>query len=241
MIRIRPFRALHYDAAAVGDLAAVIAPPYDVIDDRQLDAAVRAQPLQRGALDPQPVARSLRGLRRRADRVARARRAGPGCAALPVLLRAGLRAARRRAPAARRPDGGGAPGALRRRQHPPARAHLRPRQGGPPEAPRRLPRQPEPDLRHLSRSPAGAGAGAPAERRGGAVDRRRRRGGRPPSRLAHRRSLAHRRYRPGPLRQDGVHRRRPPPLRDRARLSRTAGTSRATPIPRRRTTTSSCT
>ena len=37
MIRIRPFRALHYDAAAVGDLAAVIAPPYDVIDDRQLE------------------------------------------------------------------------------------------------------------------------------------------------------------------------------------------------------------
>jgi len=37
MIRIRPFRALHYDTAAVGDLAAVIAPPYDVIDDRQLE------------------------------------------------------------------------------------------------------------------------------------------------------------------------------------------------------------
>jgi uncharacterized protein (DUF1015 family) len=44
MIRIRPFRALHYDAAAVGDLAAVIAPPYDVIDDRQLDHLYERSP-----------------------------------------------------------------------------------------------------------------------------------------------------------------------------------------------------
>jgi uncharacterized protein (DUF1015 family) len=32
---LRPFRALHYNPAAAGDLARVIAPPYDVIDDAQ--------------------------------------------------------------------------------------------------------------------------------------------------------------------------------------------------------------
>jgi uncharacterized protein (DUF1015 family) len=37
MIDLRPFRALHYDPAAVGDLADVIAPPYDVIDEGQLE------------------------------------------------------------------------------------------------------------------------------------------------------------------------------------------------------------
>lgn len=33
MATIRPFRALHYNPAQVADLSAVIAPPYDVIDD----------------------------------------------------------------------------------------------------------------------------------------------------------------------------------------------------------------
>jgi len=37
MIDLRPFRALHYDPGAVGDLAGVIAPPYDVIDGAQLE------------------------------------------------------------------------------------------------------------------------------------------------------------------------------------------------------------
>jgi uncharacterized protein (DUF1015 family) len=37
MVNLRPFRALHYDPAVVGDLAAVIAPPYDVIDAAELD------------------------------------------------------------------------------------------------------------------------------------------------------------------------------------------------------------
>ena len=37
MIDLRPFRALHYAPAAVGALADVIAPPYDVIDDAQLE------------------------------------------------------------------------------------------------------------------------------------------------------------------------------------------------------------
>ncbi len=33
MISLRPFPALHYNLATIGDLASVIAPPYDVIDD----------------------------------------------------------------------------------------------------------------------------------------------------------------------------------------------------------------
>lgn len=37
MVILRPFRALHYNTEAVGDLAAVIAPPYDVIDDAHLE------------------------------------------------------------------------------------------------------------------------------------------------------------------------------------------------------------
>lgn len=37
MIDLRPFRALHYDREAIGDLAAVIAPPYDVIGPAQLE------------------------------------------------------------------------------------------------------------------------------------------------------------------------------------------------------------
>ncbi len=36
MVALKPFRALHYDPAVVGDLAAVIAPPYDVIGPAQL-------------------------------------------------------------------------------------------------------------------------------------------------------------------------------------------------------------
>ena len=44
MIDLRPFRALHYDPAAVGSLAEVIAPPYDVIDDAQLDRLYARSP-----------------------------------------------------------------------------------------------------------------------------------------------------------------------------------------------------
>jgi uncharacterized protein (DUF1015 family) len=38
MVMLRPFRALRYDPAAVGDLSAVVAPPYDVISTAQRDA-----------------------------------------------------------------------------------------------------------------------------------------------------------------------------------------------------------
>jgi uncharacterized protein (DUF1015 family) len=44
MIDLRPFHALHYDPVAVGALADVIAPPYDVIDDAQLDRLYARSP-----------------------------------------------------------------------------------------------------------------------------------------------------------------------------------------------------
>ena len=41
-LSLRPFRAVHYSAAAVGDLAAVTCPPYDVIGDTGVDEWERA-------------------------------------------------------------------------------------------------------------------------------------------------------------------------------------------------------
>ncbi|MDP8924201.1 MAG: DUF1015 domain-containing protein [Chloroflexota bacterium] len=51
MVDVRPFRGLHYDPAVVGDLGAVVCPPYDVIDaaderrllDRHPNNAVRLE------------------------------------------------------------------------------------------------------------------------------------------------------------------------------------------------------
>lgn len=44
MPNIRPFRALHYDSRVAGDLAALIAPPYDVIDQAHLDRLYARNP-----------------------------------------------------------------------------------------------------------------------------------------------------------------------------------------------------
>lgn len=44
MVDVRPFRALHYDSAVVGDLDRVIAPPYDVIDAAQQDRLYASSP-----------------------------------------------------------------------------------------------------------------------------------------------------------------------------------------------------
>lgn len=44
MVMLRPFRALRYDPAMVGDLAAVVAPPYDVITDTHRDALHERSP-----------------------------------------------------------------------------------------------------------------------------------------------------------------------------------------------------
>jgi len=55
MADIQPLRALHYDPAVVGDLAAVVAPPYDVIDDTQRAALLERSPFNVVAVDlPKP-------------------------------------------------------------------------------------------------------------------------------------------------------------------------------------------
>jgi uncharacterized protein (DUF1015 family) len=55
MAEIEPLRALHYDLATVGELADVVAPPYDVIDDPQREALLERSPYNVVAVDlPRP-------------------------------------------------------------------------------------------------------------------------------------------------------------------------------------------
>src|SRR5579859_4053378 len=51
MTDVQPLRALHYDPAAVGDLALVTAPPYDVIDERQRAVLIARSPFNVVAVD----------------------------------------------------------------------------------------------------------------------------------------------------------------------------------------------
>jgi uncharacterized protein (DUF1015 family) len=59
MADVQPLRALHYDTSVVGDLAAVTAPPYDVIDRGQRAALLARSPFNIVAIDlPQSEAGS---------------------------------------------------------------------------------------------------------------------------------------------------------------------------------------
>lgn len=51
MAEVLPFPALHYSLGAVGSLGAVVAPPYDVIDDRQRAKLLEGSPFNVVALD----------------------------------------------------------------------------------------------------------------------------------------------------------------------------------------------
>ncbi len=51
MPHIRPFRALRFDASSVGDLGAVVAPPYDVIDAELRQRLVARHPANVVRLD----------------------------------------------------------------------------------------------------------------------------------------------------------------------------------------------
>ncbi|MEP6638957.1 MAG: DUF1015 domain-containing protein [Chloroflexota bacterium] len=51
MPEIRPFRALRYDPATIADLAQVVAPPYDVIDDTEADRLMARHPASIVRLD----------------------------------------------------------------------------------------------------------------------------------------------------------------------------------------------
>jgi len=66
MADVQPLRALHYDLSVVGDLADVVAPPYDVIDAKQRSALLARSPfnvvavdLPQGEPDPYAAAREL--------------------------------------------------------------------------------------------------------------------------------------------------------------------------------------
>jgi uncharacterized protein (DUF1015 family) len=57
MADVQPLRALHYELALVGDLANVVAPPYDVIDDSQRAALLERSPFNVAGVDlPRPGA-----------------------------------------------------------------------------------------------------------------------------------------------------------------------------------------
>ena len=48
MPQIRPFRALRFDPSVIGELGAVVAPPYDVIDEtRRSELAARSARAER--------------------------------------------------------------------------------------------------------------------------------------------------------------------------------------------------
>src|SRR5918999_1038736 len=51
MADVQPFRALHYDLERVGGLQAVVAPPYDVIDDEERAALVARSPYNAVEID----------------------------------------------------------------------------------------------------------------------------------------------------------------------------------------------
>ena len=199
---VQAFRALRYDEAVAGPLDALVAPPYDVIDD---DA-------RRGYLARSPynvVHLTLPDSRaRRREALAAWRERGRAARRRPVALvgRAGLSPARTASSARARaspPSIEATPYA--ERQVLPARAHARGAEGGPPAAPARDAHPARADLPALRRRAAARAA------------RRRAGHGRRGGRRAHAR-LAVAAGERSRARRAAADRRRPPPLRDRGRL-----------------------
>ena len=230
MADVQPLRALHYDLARTGGLEAVAAPPYDVIDPHAARGAGRALAVQRrrrSTSPRRPTAATPTSTRRRCSRAGRARgRDRPRRRARALGARAGLHRPRRPRRTRRgffarvRVEDYG-PGRIRphERTHP-----------GPQEDRLRLTRATkanlspifslydDPDGRRVGRARAAPGGepwGELTDDDGtrhrlwrvadpGAVARRPRRAGRPRA----------------------ADRRRPPPLRDRARSTRTRSAAR---------------
>ena len=225
MADVQPLRALHYDLGRVGPLQpspprpttsstpaqrAELAArsPYNVVADRPAAGTRAATPTSTppSLLDALDAPRARRP-RRPSPRSGRSRRTTPApdgrAAHAPRLLRARARRG------------------LRPRPHPPARAHAPGPEGGPAAPHARDAGEPLPDL-HPLRRPRRRGVGragaAPRRRAVGRGDRRRRHastgcGGSPtPTAIARRAARARARR--------AADRRRPPPLRDRARLRR---------------------
>ena len=223
MAAIAPLRALRYDLARTGGLAPVVAPPYDVIDAEQRAALVARSPHNVVEIDlPQapdggdPYLHAAETLSAWiADGVV-VRDEEPALWALEQDYTGpdGRRRTRHGAP---RPRAGGG---LRRRAHPAARAHAPGAEGGPAAAHAGHAGEPLADLLPLRRRRV---AGARAAPRRAAVRRgdRRRRHGAPP--VADRRPRGHRGRHRGARAGRAPDRRRPPPLRDRARARRGDG------------------
>ena len=100
MTDVQPLRALHYEQSAVGEIADVVAPPYDVIDDSQRAALLARSPFNVVAVDLPKATddgrRSLPGGRRAVRELAAAGRAGPRPRAGDLGAHAGVHGPRRR-------------------------------------------------------------------------------------------------------------------------------------------------
>ena len=213
---VRPFRALRFDPTTVGDLGAVTAPPYDVIDGAARARYVARHPANVVQLDL-PAERARRRARRSlpahgpdAGRVALRRDPAQGPPSVGLRLRAGLPRARHghRAPPARVLRPAPARGLRRGRGAAPRADDGRP-QGGPLQAPARDRGQHQPGHRPVRRRGRRdrAAAGRPDRHgAGGRPDRRRRR---PPS------TVGRAGRRGGPAGRSGgrAHRRRRRPAR----------------------------
>ena len=135
---VRPFRALHYDPAVVGDIGPCLSQPYDVISPAQQEAYYRQQPVQRHPPDPeQGRSRRRRGEQplhagaRPAGAVARER--DPPCYGTAVVLgvRAGVRPPGHRAQDGEGLHRRGAAARLRGTADPPPREGAEGTAGGP--------------------------------------------------------------------------------------------------------------
>ena len=215
-MELRPFRSIRFSPRVIRErgLSNVFAPPYDQISpERQDQLYARAPenivrvtyPKKEG---PDPYAGAAKTL---ADWLA-ARDPREGEAPRALDLPADLHG-RRKDDRARRARGPREARGIRTRDDPAARAHAREAQGGPPRAAlghEGGPRAPvSPDARAPDGGPFDA---AGAEPHG---HRRRRR----PARRVPHLGLRRARRAPGPRQERGIdHRRRPPPLRDGARV-----------------------
>ena len=220
MADVEPLHALHYDLTKVGGLQPVAAPPYDVIDAAQRAELLGRSPYnvveidlpQNGGRSVRPRRRGPHALERRGDR--RPRRARPPCGR-----------SRRTTPG---PDGQprtrhGVFARVKVEDYGPGR--IRPHERthpGPKEDRLRLTRATRANLSpifSLYDDPANAAWSARrAVHARRAVGRGHRRRGHGPQALARRRPAGDRGLQGRARRHRAADRRRPPPLRDRARL-----------------------
>ncbi len=219
MADVEPLRALHYDLDRTGGLQDVVAPPYDVIDADQRADLEASSPYNVVRIDLPIGIHPYDNAARLLVGVARRGRDHPRRAAGAMAARAAIHRPRRADPHADRVPRARARGGLRAGPDPPPRAHPPRSEGGPAAAHPRDQGQPVADLlavrrsrRRRHRRPRQGDVRQPTL---GRVHRRRR-DRQPP--LADRGPGHDRRDPRGPRNLRAADRRRPPPLRDRARV-----------------------